>query len=75
MGAHLIQASFTDMCPVVVTLKLVGINLRLASPDTHDRRRVKLGGVAKEAQEAQHYQSGGRPKSNLPLPFAGAFER
>ena len=40
-----------------------------------DRRSVKLGGVAKEPHEAQHYQSGGRPNPALPLPFAGAFER
>ena len=30
MGAHLIQASFTGMCPVVVTLKRLGLSSRPA---------------------------------------------
>ena len=30
MGAHLIQASFTGMCPVVMTLKRTGLQSRPA---------------------------------------------
>jgi hypothetical protein len=30
MGAHLIQASFTGMCPVVMTLKKLGLESRPA---------------------------------------------
>ena len=30
MGGHLIQASFTGMCPVVLTLKKLGLSSRAA---------------------------------------------
>jgi hypothetical protein len=30
MGAHLIQASFTGMCPVVIALKRMGLESRAA---------------------------------------------